>query len=92
MRQCSETSDNRKHLGTSFHDRQTRLETVYPVVYRHASPCCNRPGAAIYISGDTPETLAINYADPYNWYAEGTNPDAGTDVFYLYGDTGRYLL
>ena len=22
--------------------------------------------AAIYISGDTPETLAINYADPYN--------------------------
>lgn len=44
-------------------------------------------GAAIYISGDTPETLAINYADSYNWYAEGTNPDAGTDVFYLYGDT-----
>ncbi|MDR0980760.1 MAG: DUF3089 domain-containing protein [Methanocalculaceae archaeon] len=44
-------------------------------------------GAAIYISGDTPETLAINYADPYNWYVEGTNPDAGTDVFYLYGDT-----
>lgn len=44
-------------------------------------------GAAIYISGDTPEMLAINYAKPYNWYAEGTNPDAGTDVFYLYGDT-----
>ncbi|MCZ9312966.1 MAG: DUF3089 domain-containing protein [Methanocorpusculum sp.] len=44
-------------------------------------------GTAIYISGDTPEMLAINYADPYNWYAEGTNPDVGTDVFYLYRDT-----
>ena len=42
--------------------------------------------AAIYISGDTPETLAINYADPYNWYAEGTNPNAEMDVFYLHGD------
>ncbi|HJK47340.1 MAG TPA: DUF3089 domain-containing protein [Methanocorpusculum sp.] len=42
--------------------------------------------AAIYISGETPETLAINYADPYNWYAEGTNPNAEMDVFYLYGD------
>lgn len=44
-------------------------------------------GAAIFISGNTPETLAINYADPYNWYASGTNPGAGVDVFYLYGDT-----
>lgn len=44
-------------------------------------------GTAIYIAGGTPETLAINYADAYNWYAEGTNLAAEIDVFYLYGDT-----
>lgn len=42
--------------------------------------------AAIFFSAETPETIAIKYADPYNWYVTGTNPSAEVDVFYLYSD------
>ena len=43
-------------------------------------------GVVLFLSADVPETVSLNYADPYNWYAAGTEPEAAADVFYLYGD------
>lgn len=42
--------------------------------------------AAIFLSAETPETIAIDYTDPYNWYVTGTSPSTEVDVFYLYSD------
>lgn len=40
----------------------------------------------LFLSADVPETVSLNYADPYTWYATGTAPEAAADIFYLYGD------